>query len=116
MQPIEGVTIRDMGPKYGVNGVDNASLIFKNVRVPRVNLMNKYSDVTADGKFTHEVANIQSRFFKATERLLSGRLCIAAIDSGISRASLFIAFKYAKSRLSIGPKGESSVPIFEYQL
>lgn len=78
MQPVPGVKILDMGPKYGVNGVDNASLRFTNLRIPRVNLMNKYADVSEDGVFSHEVQNIQSRFFKATERLLSGRLCIAA--------------------------------------
>lgn len=42
---MRGVTILDMGVKMGQNGVDNAALKFDHVRVPRVNLLNKYSDV-----------------------------------------------------------------------
>ena len=35
-----------MGIIIGLNGVDNAALLFHNVKIPRVNMMNKYSDVT----------------------------------------------------------------------
>ena len=50
-----GVTVEDMGYKMGLNGVDNAKLSFDNVRIPRENLLNKYSDVSADGvsRFGH---------------------------------------------------------------
>jgi len=40
-----GVTVEDMGYKMGLNGVDNAKLSFDNVRIPRENLLNRYSDV-----------------------------------------------------------------------
>jgi len=39
----------------GMNGVDNAKLSFKNVRVPRENLLNKFSDITSDGKFVTKI-------------------------------------------------------------
>lgn len=45
MQPLPGVTINDMGVKFGLNGVDNAALKFSKVRIPRENMMNKYADV-----------------------------------------------------------------------
>ena len=38
-----------MGYKMQLNGVDNAKLIFDNVRVPRENLLNKFSDVDENG-------------------------------------------------------------------
>lgn len=38
-----------MGLKIGLNGVDNAALLFHNVRIPRVNMMNKYADVNENG-------------------------------------------------------------------
>lgn len=38
-----------MGFKIGLNGVDNAALLFHNVRIPRTNMMNKYCDVTEKG-------------------------------------------------------------------
>ena len=44
-----------MGHKLGVNGVDNAALRYKNVRIPRVNMMNRYADVTEQGEFKSDV-------------------------------------------------------------
>ena len=40
-----GCTVNDMGHRMGLNGVDNARLSFENVKVPRENLLNKYSDI-----------------------------------------------------------------------
>lgn len=95
MKQMPGVNIVDMGIKMGLNGVDNGALFFDKVRVPRVNMMNRYSDVDDKGNFTSETQNIPSRFFKVTERLLSGRLCIASLCMGASRSSLYIGIKYA---------------------
>ena len=44
-----GVLVEDMGHKMGMNGVDNAKLTFDHVRVPRKNLLNKFSGL----KFTN---------------------------------------------------------------
>lgn len=43
-------------------------------------------------------------------------MCIAGISSGATRAALYIAIKYAQQRKSIGIEGDSTVPIFNYQL
>jgi acyl-CoA oxidase len=102
---MSGVKILDMGLKQGMNGVDNGALWFKNVRVPRENMMNRYSDVDPNGNFTSETANISGRFFKVTERLLSGRLCIASLCVGATRACLYVGIKYAMQRLSVGESG-----------
>lgn len=49
LKQLPGVEIREMGLKIGLNGVDNAALLFHNVRIPRVNMMNKYCDVNEKG-------------------------------------------------------------------
>lgn len=110
----EGVQCRDMGIKFGVNGVDNAILRFTNVRIPRVNMLNKFSNVDASGKFESKVAKTSARFFAVTERLLSGRICIAGLCLGGTRGCLYTAIKYAMQRKSIGPEGLSTVPIMNY--
>ena len=43
---LPGVRVEDMGHKIGLNGVDNAKISFDNVRVPRENLLNRFSDVS----------------------------------------------------------------------
>ena len=51
MDLMAGVKCRDMGIKFGVNGVDNAILRFSNVRIPRVNMLTKYCEVDQNGVF-----------------------------------------------------------------
>jgi acyl-CoA oxidase len=82
LQELPGVSITDMGIKMGNNGVDNATLAFNNVRIPRVNMMNRYTDVDESGNFNSKIKSIGGRFFAVTERLLSGRLCIASMTMG----------------------------------
>lgn len=96
-----------MGYKLGLNGVDNAALAFHNVRIPRVNMMNKYCDVTEEGEFKSDVKGIQQRFFKVTERLLSGRLCIASMTLGALKKATYITIKYSKQRFGVSKNGKS---------
>lgn len=47
-----------MGYKMGQNGVDNAALTFSQVRIPRENMMNRYTDVDASGKFNTKIKKL----------------------------------------------------------
>jgi len=41
----------DCGKKNGHEGIDNGFIIFDNYRIPRENLLNRFSNVTEDGQF-----------------------------------------------------------------
>ena len=51
MVSMPGVIVGDMGPKIGLNGVDNGFATFNSVRIPRENLLNRTGDVSFDGKY-----------------------------------------------------------------
>lgn len=96
MKPCPNVTIEDMGHKIALNGIDNGRLTFKNVRIPRENMLNRLNDVTADGKFVSPVKKRSQRFFKVTDRLLSGRLCIASMTISSTRGVIEHAIRYSQ--------------------
>jgi acyl-CoA oxidase len=52
--PLPGVQCGDMGPKLGWNSKNNGWASFDNVRIPRENMMMKYTKVDKDGAFSIE--------------------------------------------------------------
>ena len=113
LRPLPGVTIEDMGQKMGQNGVDNARIGFRNVRVPREMFLNRYADVDASGKFVSSITNPRARFIAALNQLLSGRLCLSSKGVGRCKQALTIAVRYSLSRLCVGESGESDTPIMD---
>ncbi|XP_063147579.1 peroxisomal acyl-coenzyme A oxidase 2 [Candoia aspera] len=49
--PAQGISLGDIGPKMGFQTIDNGFLILKNVRVPRENMLAKFSQVLPDGQY-----------------------------------------------------------------
>jgi acyl-CoA oxidase len=44
-EPLEGVYVGDIGPKFGYNTMDNGYLLFNKVKIPHVNMLARYSKV-----------------------------------------------------------------------
>jgi len=116
MKPSRGVMIEDMGMKMGLNGIDNGRLMFDHVRIPRVNMLNRFNDVTEDGRFISDLKKPSARFFKVADRLLSGRLCISSMCLACAKTVLHETVRYSQQRLAVGPTGESDTPIMSFQL
>ncbi|XP_066560328.1 peroxisomal acyl-coenzyme A oxidase 1 isoform X1 [Amia ocellicauda] len=50
-EPLPGVVVGDIGPKFGFDEVDNGFLKLENVRIPRDYMLMKYSKVEPDGTY-----------------------------------------------------------------
>ncbi|KAI8391735.1 acyl-CoA dehydrogenase/oxidase C-terminal [Radiomyces spectabilis] len=44
-RPMKGVTVGDIGPKFGFNSVDNGFVMFDHYRIPHVAFLSKYAQV-----------------------------------------------------------------------
>ncbi|GAM26242.1 hypothetical protein SAMD00019534_094170 [Acytostelium subglobosum LB1] len=49
--PLKGIKVGDIGPKYGYNCVDNGFMRLDKVRIPRANMLNRFFNVTREGKY-----------------------------------------------------------------
>uniref|UniRef100_A0A8D0GEF7 Acyl-coenzyme A oxidase n=1 Tax=Sphenodon punctatus TaxID=8508 RepID=A0A8D0GEF7_SPHPU len=52
--PRPGVLVGDIGPKMGMNHIDNGFLMLHNVRIPRENMLGKFSQVLPDGSYVKQ--------------------------------------------------------------
>ncbi|CAG8958177.1 hypothetical protein HYFRA_00000529 [Hymenoscyphus fraxineus] len=44
-EPLEGIHVGDIGPKFGYNTMDNGFLLLNQVKIPHINMLAKYSRV-----------------------------------------------------------------------
>lgn len=112
----QGVTIQDMGAKFGLNGVDNARLWFENVKIPADNLLSTFASIDEEGHYRSPISGKRSRFLKMADQLLSGRLCIASMSMSAAKMSLLITLRYSQKRKAMGADGKSSWPLINFQL
>ncbi|XP_054834642.1 peroxisomal acyl-coenzyme A oxidase 2-like [Eublepharis macularius] len=49
--PAPGVTVGDIGPKMNFEQTDNGYLLLKNVRIPKENMLARFSQVLSDGQY-----------------------------------------------------------------
>jgi acyl-CoA oxidase len=101
--PMPGVTIADNGLKMGLNGVDNGRLWFDHVRVSRLEMLNRFAEVTPDGVYHSEITSANARFFTMIGTLVTGRVSIATTANSAAKSALTIATRYAARRRQFGP-------------
>ena len=92
--PLPGIKCGDMGPKIGYQSKNNGWASFDKVRIPRENMMMKYTKVDKDGTFSIEgdtrvlysvMMNIRTQLVGGAAMSLARALTIAIRYSCIRR-------------------------------
>ncbi|KAK6049990.1 hypothetical protein COOONC_12505 [Cooperia oncophora] len=93
-KPLKGVRVGDIGPKFGFNSSDNGFLLFDKYRIPRQNMLMRYSKVEPDGTYIapkHSKLSygamvfVRSIMIKDQATQLAAAACIATRYSAIRR-------------------------------
>ncbi|KAM4031061.1 peroxisomal acyl-coenzyme A oxidase 1 isoform 1-T1 [Anomaloglossus baeobatrachus] len=95
-EPLPGVTVGDIGPKFGFDETDNGFLKFNKVRIPRENMLMKYAQVEPDGTYVKPLSDkltygtmvfIRSMIVGDSARSLSRACTIAVRYSAVRHQS-----------------------------
>jgi acyl-CoA oxidase len=112
---LPGVGGEDDGLKGGLNGIDNGRLHFTNVRVPRVNLLDRYGNVAEDGGYSSPIDSPGRRFFTMIGTLVQGRVSLDGAAVVASKLALAIAITYGSQRRQFTGTSQEEEVILDYQ-
>jgi acyl-CoA oxidase len=113
---LSGITIGDCGHKMGLNGVDNGTISFDNVVIPKENMLDRFASVNDKGEFESPIPSDNRRFFTMLGTLVGGRIGIPRSALAAAKSGLTIAIRYSDQRRQFGPEGGSEVPILNYRM
>jgi len=111
---LAGITIGDNGHKMGLNGVDNGTLHFNQIKIPKENLLNQFGDIDEAGNYVSPISSSSKRFFTMLGTLVGGRLCVPIAGLSAAKKALNIAVHFALTRKQFGPPGKPEQSIMDY--
>lgn len=111
-----GIVIHDCGDKMGIQGVDNGMMTFRNVQIPRENLLDKVTQVAADGTVTSVYAKKQKRFAVQLASLSDGRVKIGICTLTQAVGAFAVACRYTAVRRQFGAKKYEEEAVLNYPL
>lgn len=113
---LDGISIGDCGLKMGLNGVDNGTISFNQVKIPKENMLDRFASVNAKGEFESPIPSDNRRFFTMLGTLVGGRIGIPRSALSAAKSGLCITIKYSDQRKQFGPEAGAEVPILNYRM
>uniref|UniRef100_A0A7N8X5G8 Acyl-coenzyme A oxidase n=1 Tax=Mastacembelus armatus TaxID=205130 RepID=A0A7N8X5G8_9TELE len=110
-EPLPGIVVGDIGPKFGFNEVDNGFLKLENVRIPRENMLMKYAKVEPDGTYMKPPS---AKLTYGTMVFIRSMI-VGASACALSKAcTIAIRYSAVRHQSEIRP-GEPEPQILDYQ-
>lgn len=112
--PLKGIKVGEIGPKFGFSSVDNGYVSFDHVRIPRQNMLMRFSKVEKDGTYSKPPHD------KLTYGVMSHmRVNFVSSSSKFLSKAITIAIRYSAQRKQFGTPDEIQVlnyPTQQYKL
>ncbi|ETE63784.1 Peroxisomal acyl-coenzyme A oxidase 2 [Ophiophagus hannah] len=110
--PGQGITLGDIGPKMGFENIDNGFLILKNVRVPRENMLAKFSQVLPDGQYKKQGSEKINYLTMVVVRV--NMLQSSIIPCLMKACTIAIRYSVVRRQSELKP-GDPEAKILDYQ-
>lgn len=111
-EPLEGVHVGDIGPKFGYNTMDNGFLLLNHVKIPHINMLARFSSV--DPQTNKYVKPSSPSLIYGT--LTWVRSTIVLQSGGVLARGVTIATRYAAVRRQFQDRDDSSNATVENQV
>ncbi|XP_036610462.1 peroxisomal acyl-coenzyme A oxidase 1 isoform X1 [Trichosurus vulpecula] len=110
-KPLPGITVGDIGPKFGYEEMDNGYLKMDNCRIPRENMLMKYAQVKPDGTY---VKPLSDRLTYGTMVFVRSFLVGEAARSLSKACTIAIRYSLVRHQSEIQP-GDPEPQILDFQ-
>ncbi|KAM6468967.1 peroxisomal acyl-coenzyme A oxidase 1 isoform 2-T2 [Liasis olivaceus] len=110
-EPLPGITIGDIGPKFGYDEMDNGYLKMDNFRIPRENMLMKHAKVEPDGTY---VKPLNAKLTYGTMVFIRSIIVGDAARSLARACTIAIRYSAVRHQSELQP-GEPEPQILDYQ-
>uniref|UniRef100_A0A0B8RV50 Acyl-coenzyme A oxidase n=1 Tax=Philothamnus irregularis TaxID=1899461 RepID=A0A0B8RV50_9SAUR len=110
-EPLPGITIGDIGPKFGYDEMDNGYLKMDNYRIPRENMLMKHAKVEPDGTY---VKPLNAKLTYGTMVFIRSFIVGDAARSLAKACTIAIRYSAVRHQSELKP-GEPEPQILDYQ-
>uniref|UniRef100_A0AAN0JCZ4 Acyl-coenzyme A oxidase n=1 Tax=Amphimedon queenslandica TaxID=400682 RepID=A0AAN0JCZ4_AMPQE len=111
--PLPGIKVGDIGPKFGYFGTDNGFLHMTNVRIPRDHMLMKYAQVSRDGTYSKPPAEADKISYAV---MVYVRALIVDHSAETLARAITIAIRYSVVRRQTQNRpGEPETQVLDYQ-
>ncbi|XP_077308009.1 peroxisomal acyl-coenzyme A oxidase 2-like [Lithobates pipiens] len=109
--PLPGITVGDIGPKMGLQQVDNGFLMMRNIRIPKENMLSRFSEILPDGSYVKYGSDKLNYFAMIELRVSIGGY---AVDSLKKACTISVRYSAVRRQSELKP-GAQEAKILDYQ-
>ncbi|XP_075039397.1 peroxisomal acyl-coenzyme A oxidase 2 [Mixophyes fleayi] len=109
---LPGITVGDIGPKMSFENVDNGFLMMRNIRIPKENMLSRYSEVLPDGSYVKRGSDKMNYFTMVYVRvsILRGEV----LEALLKACTISIRYSAVRRQSELKP-GDKEPKILDYQ-
>uniref|UniRef100_A0A8C5QLV2 Acyl-coenzyme A oxidase n=1 Tax=Leptobrachium leishanense TaxID=445787 RepID=A0A8C5QLV2_9ANUR len=110
--PLPGITVGDIGPKMSFEHIDNGFLMLRSVRIPKENMLSRYSEVLPDGAYVKRGSDKINYFTMIAVRVsMLGNEVLASLKKA---CTISVRYSAVRRQSELKP-GDQEAKIIDYQ-